>query len=36
MRTNVIAFGNTGLDPDFLQRLAEDNGGSIMLVPEVR
>ncbi|MEN8149023.1 MAG: HEAT repeat domain-containing protein, partial [Planctomycetota bacterium] len=36
VKVNVITFGNLGIDPVFLRRLAEDNGGVFVQVPEVR
>jgi hypothetical protein len=36
VKVNVITFGNLGVDPEFLRRLAEDNGGVFVQVPEVR
>jgi hypothetical protein len=36
IRTHVIAFGRTGVDTVFLQRLAAENGGRFVLVPEAK
>jgi HEAT repeat protein len=36
VKVNVITFGRLGSDPAFLRSLAEDNGGTFVLVPEVR
>jgi len=36
VKVNVITFGNLGVDPEFLRRLAEDNGGVFVQVPSVR
>jgi hypothetical protein len=36
IRTHVIAFGRTGVDTEFLKRLAEENGGRCVLVPEAK
>jgi hypothetical protein len=36
VKVNVITFGNLGVDPEFLRRLAEDNGGVFVQVPEVK
>lgn len=34
VRTHVIAFGNKGVDLPMLQRMAEQNGGKFVCVPE--
>jgi HEAT repeats/PBS lyase HEAT-like repeat len=36
VKVNVITFGNLGVDPEFLRRLAEENSGKFVQVPEVR
>ncbi|MCU0726792.1 MAG: HEAT repeat domain-containing protein [Planctomycetes bacterium] len=36
VKTNVITFGNLGVDTEFLRRLAEENGGVFVQVPEAR
>lgn len=36
VKVNVITFGNLGVDPVFLRRLAEENNGVFVQVPEVR
>ncbi len=36
VKTNVITFGNLGVDPEFLARLAKENSGVFVQVPEVR
>lgn len=36
VKVNVITFGNLGVDPEFLRRLADENGGVFVQVPEAR
>jgi hypothetical protein len=36
VKVSVITFGNLGVDPEFLKRLATENGGVFVQVPEVR
>ncbi len=36
VKVNVITFGNLGVDAEFLRRLAEENGGVFVQVPDAR
>ncbi|MHC4473296.1 MAG: vWA domain-containing protein, partial [Planctomycetota bacterium] len=36
VKVHVITFGRLGVDPEFLRRLAEENGGVFVQVPEVK